>query len=599
MSQPPSIRIKAQDLQVFEPTRLGSRSSEFRRLIGQFSNQKQSAIIEMIETVAHEVLSSEDDDPEALALAVTLLVLRDYITAGYYPIESQGSLYLARVIDSDSLSDADYRVMLQKQYEAARGRALRDRGQLKWLRNALREIQDGHYRPHEMLTYLRSGPPQTVLLDTRSDADGLDVRRLWRCVRATWSMGPEASAPGREVAFVVADVRAPSTPLGILQFRNVVPEIRMRDLWLGSAVGTSSPPSGFLGHLGHGKGADDRIWATHRLLSTLLSHLNRDGLPSNLTAAEIPLLAELMQTSRLLFDETRRDGGPQGLNNEHLRILKRAQTAHDLLRGITALERLAAEPQKIDEDKGLLADLDAGLTKIWHYHMGFVAIEMSICGAAPPFGPMRVGKLIAALAGSAPVLDAWGWDRPLGQISQEVYLPTVREAVPNPGPLVVFTSGLYPGHSAQYTRVESGASRWKKIGDTMGFGGFHISFETTEALRRLNDLVDGYQHVTRTFGEGSGARFRSAGRGLSYLGLPDLRKHETKRPLYALPLVENPREALLGWEPPRRLPTSTPQEIGEAWWNRWVRSRGDELGDQAKAVPDLEGTLARITESHL
>jgi hypothetical protein len=241
-----------------------------------------------------------------------------------------------------------------------------------------------------------------------------------------------------------------------------------------------------------------------------------------------------------------------------------------------------------------VADLDAGLSKLWHYHMGFVALEMSICGAAPPFGPLRLGKLAAALAGSQEVVDAWGTDRPLGAIAQEVYSPEVRSAVPNPGPLVIFTSGLFPGHSAQYNRVSSGDSHWVKIGDTSGFGSFHISPETAEAMRGLNKCVDRYEHITRTFGEGSGAKFRSVGRALSLLDLPDFRKHETRRPLYALPLVHNPQAVLLGWEQPQSHSRPTVREIGEQWWQRWVSQGAETLAGRARQEADLTAVIYEL-----
>ncbi|WP_433271041.1 Druantia anti-phage system protein DruA [Micromonospora vinacea] len=201
---------------------------------------------------------------------------------------------------------------------------------------------------------------------------------------------------------------------------------------------------------------------------------------------------------------------------------------------------------------------------------------------------------MAALAASTDVADRWGANRPLGQIAQEVYLPAVRDAVPSPGPIVIFTSGLYPGHSAQYNRVSVAGRTWKKIGDTMGFGNFQVSVETAEAMRKLNREIDGYEHITKAFGEGSGARFRSVGRALAYLGLPDLRKHETRRPLYVLPLVSNPRECLLGWEDPAPLPATSARDIAEAWWRRWVGPKADKLVPAARSAEDLESVLHKL-----
>lgn len=204
---------------------------------------------------------------------------------------------------------------------------------------------------------------------------------------------------------------------------------------------------------------------------------------------------------------------------------------------------------------------------------------------------------MAGLAGTDVVVQAWGRDRPLGQIASTVYRPEVREAVPNPGPMVIFTSGLFPGHSAQYNRAASGVNSWRKVGDTTGFGSFHVAVDTLRALTTYNDARDGYAHITRVFGEGSGARFRSVGRALAHLGLPDLRRHEVKRPLYALPLVDDPSGVLLGWsDAPSSAHGTTVDEVGSRWWSRWVEGKPEELIRQAAMAKDLVAELNEIAE---
>jgi hypothetical protein len=282
---------------------------------------------------------------------------------------------------------------------------------------------------------------------------------------------------------------------------------------------------------------------------------------------------------------------------ERLAVTKRAQTAADLLRGIEGADRLGRVLPDFDQaarDQDLRSLLDAGLRKIWHYHMGFVAVELSVCGAAPPFGPLRAGKLMASLAGSAEALEHWGSDRPLGDIAATVYDASVRLAVPNPGPLVLFTAGLYPGHSAQYTRASSGAARWLKIGETTGFGSFHISNETMDAVHAYNRGIDGYRHVSHEFGEGASPRFRAVGRALDRLGLPDLRQHKTHRPIYALPLVREPLATLAGWTDTSPGPRPGIDALAQAWWSRWVAPRVEPLAEASSRSPDLRDELAAL-----
>ncbi|WP_262281700.1 DUF4338 domain-containing protein [Micromonospora sp. MA102] len=588
-THPAPVLVSPGRLRTFEPSRLNALTPEFKRVLRRIQGKKQSEIVSHLEAVAQALLSEGLEGVDAHALRVSLLVLRDYVLAGYYPVVSGETCYLASVVAPEALTADQLREALRRRYEAARTRALRDRKQVAWMRNALVLLRGAIITPHLVIDALEQGPPRVALVEAREARSGLDARTLWRCVRSTWSMTPEASAPGREVALVALDQRFPGVPLGILQFRNVVPEISARDEWLGVSA------EGFINNVSSSPNLiKSRSRKTLDVLERLLRNVNRDGIQVPFVESSIPQLGELVSFHRRQFNLTRSTEGA-ALKNRHLRVVKRAQTAQELLRGIRVLQLLSdgsTAPRDLKEED--LRDLNAGLTKLWHYHMGFVALEMSICGAAPPFGPLRMGKLMAALAASNVVRDKWGRDRPLGQIAQEVYLPDVRREVPNPGPLVVFTSGLYPGHSAQYNRVEAAGLRWKKIGETTGFGNFNVSVETAEAAKALNRSIDGYDHITKAFGEGSGARFRLVGRALSYLGLPDLRRHETKRPLYALPLVKNCREALLGWENPEPVANIEPQNIANAWWTRWVEPAPRDIFNSARASCDLEATLAGI-----
>ena len=593
-----SVRVSANQLQAFEPLRLGSLSHEYRRILGEICLKPQSVILAVLEREAR-AFGENHEDVETHALVVALLVLRDYVVAGHYPLVRDGRCYLANVSDSATLSQEQQTAVLRHRYQATRERALRDRGQLDWLQDLSGRLAGQENSAHDVIASIATAPPVVEMVDTRSVHAEWDLapRDLWRAVRATWSMGPEASAPGRENAFMIVDRRWDQCPLGILQFRNVVPEIKARDLWLGISAGSpglGTRTGGFLGRVSETPAlVAERCRKTLGTLEGLLQHVRRDGIPIAFNEDNIQGLAALARREREKFNDSRKSSpGGNPLDNQHLQSVKRAQTAAALLRGIRVLRNLSNTPSAIHSlSDAEVKDLDSGLSKIWHYHMGFVALEMSICGAAPPFGPLRLGKLAAALAGSEEVSLAWGTDRPLGAIAQVVYHEEVRSVVPNPGPLVVFTSGLFPGHSAQYNRVVSGPTAWTKIGDTSGFGSFHISPETADAMRSLNEFVDGYEHITRTFGEGSGARFRSVGKALALVGLPDFRKHEIKRPLYALPLVANPQAVLLGWEPanPSRRPPT--QELTDAWWNRWVAEGAGKLSARAMHEQDLTSAI--------
>ncbi|OLT19926.1 hypothetical protein BJF78_10195 [Pseudonocardia sp. CNS-139] len=111
------------------------------------------------------------------------------------------------------------------------------------------------------------------------------------------------------------------------------------------------------------------------------------------------------------------------------------------------------------------------------------------------------------------------------------------------------------------------------------------------ATSRLNSEWDGYRHITRSFGEGSGARFREVGRALDRLNLPDLRRHDTRRPLYALPLVTDVPGVLFGWSDEKVGLQPTAAELATQWRQRWVEPRLADLVERAGRTADLAETL--------
>lgn len=574
----------ADSLTPFEPLGLGPQAGDFRAVLAAIEGRRQSEIIAIL---ADEVVKrGEPGTYEEAALQFALLVLRDYVAAGNYPLVRSGRCALAQFTGGEGVSE---RGKLQALYRSARARALSEEGKGRSLAAFKAVAAANRSSVSAVIDCLERDAPAIGLI-----VAGKADRVLWNAIRATWTMPPDRSAPGRQVSFLASSDEYPQVPLAIFQFRNVVPEIRARDLWLG--ISSDGLDAGYMARVAREPDMAHRLRSTLDVVDGLLSQVYREKLEQPLDACDDKRLGDLARQHRDAFNDARRRGEDGA--KEHLHLSKRAATAAELVRGARSLRLLIEAEHPVDlyrAEEGIRRGVDSALRKIWHYHMGFVAIELSICGAAPPFGPMRAGKLAAALAGSREAIEAWGTDRPLGEIAEMVYRPEVRHVVPNPGPLVVFTSGLYPEHSAQYARATSGKSRWVKIGETAGFGSSHLSADAVAAADRLNELADGYVHISRSFGEGAGARFRAVGRAIDRLALPDVRRHETSRPLYALPLVDDVLGVLAGWAPrpvPASLPTAT--ELGEGWWRRWVAPRREELAAMARRQADLSGALAAL-----
>lgn len=596
-----ALTVAASTAEAFEPTNLGRFTKRFRFVCSRVAGLRQSEVLRILDAeklkVRAEAADPQDGDLNRLAYLLSLAVMRDYVSFGYLPVIQRERCFLVPVFEAGGLTDAQRRSIVQSLFRQARTKALLDRGQHVRLAEISSALTATPSDCDQVRTRLAAGTSAIVLQEAAAGSKSLGSREVWRAVRSTWSTTPDSSAPGREVSLLAFDEISSTDPLGIIQLRNVVPEIVARDRWLGITAGflPDETAVGYLRFLDNAASDHDRLEATQSVLLSLLAHINPDGLPPDPATWEPGGLTDLARSARQRFEDERQVD--RNSAQTHLRVVKRAETGSDLLRGIHALEAMLASDAPVSlvrRDEQIRRDLNAGLRKIWHYHMGFVALEMSVCGAAPPFGPMRVGKLMAALAGTQMVVDCWG-DRPLGEIASHTYLQSVRDAVPNPGPLVVFTSGLYAGHSAQYNRVDSGLRRWRKIGETQGYGSFHVSVETAQLAGQYNTAVDGYDRITRRFGEGSSARFRAIGRALNRLELPDLLKHKMTRPLYALPLVRDVPGALLGWASEGRGPLPTPDEIYRQWWERWVMKDASRLADRSRQSLALRQELAGIT----
>lgn len=155
---------------------------------------------------------------------------------------------------------------------------------------------------------------------------------------------------------------------------------------------------------------------------------------------------------------------------------------------------------------------------------------------------------------------------------------------------LIGTTSLYGERPSQYDRIavrwrDAGGSEaavhYKYLGKTRGLGTFQFGRQTVEELGVLLAQSKRGQQVNSVFGEGVNPRLRKIRDGLNELGLPadELLRHGAPRLVYALALVENLWEYLLGIDnrPKYVLPARDAQavtsRIVEQWRERWVLKR--------------------------
>jgi len=190
------LSIPAGTLRPFEPVGLGAYSVEFRRLAESLPGLHQSEIVRRLEGEAERVKA--DTTTEALAYRLSVLVLRDFVLFGHYPVIAEGRCFLAGILDSPNLTDGRRRAITQRLYETARNRLLAERNAIDGLERTLDALETAGYDAPARVEALRTAPPQVQLLRASTAKNPLDTRSIWKAVRATWSMTPDASAPGRD-----------------------------------------------------------------------------------------------------------------------------------------------------------------------------------------------------------------------------------------------------------------------------------------------------------------------------------------------------------------------------------------------------------------
>jgi hypothetical protein len=195
-------------------------------------------------------------------------------------------------------------------------------------------------------------------------------------------------------------------------------------------------------------------------------------------------------------------------------------------------------------------------------------MDAYVVGAVPPYSFIIGGKLVAALMGSEDVTKVYE--------RKYLGLEAVISKKENRAQLVLITTTSAMGRSSLYNRLAiPNGPCFVRIGETMGFGHFHLSGEVFRQMRGYLQSI-GHPYATgHQFGMGPNWRMRVARTAMQKIGLNgnDILNHGISREVYAFPLAKNCQEILLGNHKEAQscvLPTS---EIVQFCLKRWVEPR--------------------------
>lgn len=195
-------------------------------------------------------------------------------------------------------------------------------------------------------------------------------------------------------------------------------------------------------------------------------------------------------------------------------------------------------------------------------------MDAFVMGAVPPYSGLIGGKLVAALAATDSVREAY--DRKYGE-RVSVILQRTQKA-----PLVLLTTTSALGRSSLYNRLRvPEGPRFERIGATKGYGHFHFSAEVFKMMRQLLAETGHAYAAGNRFGDGPNWRLRVARVALREIGMDEkvVLNHGVAREVYAAPLAANWREVLQGTEQEAQPFVWPTDQVAERCLQRWVVPR--------------------------
>lgn len=462
---------------------------------------------------------------------------------------------------------------------------------------------------------------QLVEPDARDEHTGLRLMDVWRYFRHTW-ITRYRSSPGRNLFYLVRDAAQPGHPvMAITALGNAVMQLTPRD----NALGWT--PIGLVSLVRQGVVSDVEILSAlrTRLLEDLGQIYTADlpvpSDPSALVSDEtLDRLARIEEQASDRRAEALRNGSQEEasarrvdnvgavdleqLARTPLFRAKRARAMRDLLKARRELVLASSLAELLETDDGSWAVLQA-LRQLKKRFAATAMMEITVCGAVPPYNHLLGGKLACLMMTSPRVVSDYAGrysDAPSIIASQMAGRPISKP------PTLVFlgTTSLFTQRSSQYNRVglplgsvpgQRGAILFEDLGVSEGFGSPNLSSETEAALDRLAGSVRQYRNVNFVFGEGQSPKLRQMREGFGALGLTqtNLLNHGAPRIVYGVRLARNTERFLLGVD--EQADYSVPadqcgdEQIATFWISRWLASRldhGPALAEVAKSTPLTE-----------
>lgn len=197
-------------------------------------------------------------------------------------------------------------------------------------------------------------------------------------------------------------------------------------------------------------------------------------------------------------------------------------------------------------------------------------MDIFVLGSVPPYNTLLGGKLVAMLAASGRVQEIIRC-RYIGK-------KTVIQGKNKDPRLALLTTSSALGKSSIYDRIRyNGRVLYQRIGESEGWGHFHLNHGLFEDLRSYLEVAKEGEVLGNRFGEGPNWKIRTARAALSQIGLPgNILNHGIKREVYGIPLAFNFKDFLLGEETDLESLDLEFDDLASHWKERWLKGRANQ-----------------------
>ena len=444
-------------------------------------------------------------------------------------------------------------------------------------------------------------PYLQLVINARDIHTNIPLMSIWRYFRHSWSL-KYLSCPGRQMFYLVRDAAQPNHPIiGIAGLSNTVIKIAPRDEALGWTI------SGLLNLI------DKKVVSDIDILNSFKNNMKKDYSEiyindfkldpdieciGNDDIERISLLAKQYHKERKEihsntadYKKSDIDLSPEQLlqsTKSPLYRIKRAKVLKDILIAYRIISSWEGSIRDLVETtKGRWA-VTIALRQLKNRYVGTHMMEITICGAVPPYNNLLGGKLVCLLLMSPKIIEDY-YEKYKNTISiiasQMAGKPIVKE------PVLMFlgTTSLYPSNSAQYNRVKLPHNTtedqifdvsYEYLGKTEGYGAMNFSEETEKALTLLAHKDKNIEDTGQGFGNGPSPKLRKLRDGFEILGISEtnLIRHGFPRIIYGVKLAKNVERVLLGVDKTpnmiiNSLYKNSEQKIVDFWLKRWLMSR--------------------------